>query len=213
MIPVSVQKAYDQWSATYDEVENKTRDLEKTACETVLSGIAFDTVIELGGGTGKNTSWLAERAKHVLSVDLSAEMQDVAKEKVTASNVQFNLADVNQKWSFGLLNADLITCSLILEHVEDLSSIFVQAKDHLESGAHLYVCELHPFKQYSGSKARFETEEGVHVLDCFVHNVTDYTNAAIQNDFSVEQIHEWFDDNDRTQIPRLISFLFRRNRS
>lgn len=207
---MSVQKAYDQWSATYDEVVNKTRDLEKLACETVLSDIAFDNVIELGGGTGKNTLWLAAHAKHVLSVDLSKEMQAVARKKVKTANIDFQLADVCQKWNLTVSNADLITCSLILEHVEDLNFIFAQAKDYLRIGAHFYVCELHPFKQYSGSKARFEAEDGVRVLDCFVHNLTDYTDAAIENDFSIDQIHEWFDDNDRAQIPRLVSFLFRR---
>ena len=57
---MSTQKLYDQWSATYDAVENPTRDLEKSACETVLSDLAFSRVLELGGGTGKNTAWLAE---------------------------------------------------------------------------------------------------------------------------------------------------------
>ena len=36
---MSTQNLYDQWSKTYDEVENKTRDLEKTACETVLGDV------------------------------------------------------------------------------------------------------------------------------------------------------------------------------
>ncbi|HEV8590901.1 MAG TPA: hypothetical protein VGQ55_02280, partial [Pyrinomonadaceae bacterium] len=82
--------------------------------------------------------------------------------------------------------------------------------EHLGSGGHFYICELHPVKQYAGNKARFETDDGVRVLDCFVHNVTDYTNAAVANGFSISRIEEWFDDGDRTQIPRLISFLFKR---
>jgi malonyl-CoA O-methyltransferase len=204
---MSVQKAYDLWSATYDEVENKTRDLEKRACEAILSTIEFDDVIELGGGTGKNTSWLAERAKKVLSVDLSEEMQAVAKQKVKAENVEFQTADINRPWNFHV--TDLITCSLILEHVEDLDLVFAQAREHLKPGGYFYICELHPFKQYSGSKARFETDGDVQVLDCFVHNVTDYTNAAMANGFSVARIDEWFDDDDRREIPRLLSFLFR----
>jgi predicted TPR repeat methyltransferase len=206
---MSVQKAYDQWSATYDEVENKTRDLEKRACETVLETIEFDNVIELGGGTGKNTGCLAERAKHVLSVDLSAEMQAIAKQKVTAANVEFRIADIKQNWDFG--RADLITCSLILEHVEDLGHVFTQAADHVLPGGHFYVCELHPFKQYAGSKAGFETSDGTRVLDCFVHNVTDYTDAAAANGFSIARIDEWFDDNDRSQIPRLLSLLYKKS--
>jgi ubiquinone/menaquinone biosynthesis C-methylase UbiE len=88
---MSTQKLYDQWSATYDSVDNKTRDLEKIACEDVLSEIAFTNVLELGAGTGKNTSWLAERAARVMSVDFSEEMQAVARAKVGDGMSSFGL--------------------------------------------------------------------------------------------------------------------------
>ena len=203
---------YDQWSATYDQVENKTRDLEKQACEEVLDRVRFKTVIEIGCGTGKNTSWLASRASRVISVDLSAEMQAVAMEKVQADNVGFVQGDVRGPWTFvdESETADLITCSLILEHVEDLEHVFREAFAHLSPGGRFYVCELHPFKQYTGSKARFEAGGATNVLDCYLHHVTDYTNAATASGFTIERIDEWFDDGDRTQNPRLISFLFRR---
>lgn len=205
---MSTQKLYDQWSATYDEVENKTRDLEKIACETVLADISFAQVLELGGGTGKNTAWLAERADRVLSVDFSEEMQAVARGKVRNSNVEFRRGDVLADWTFVDQDVDLITCSLILEHVEDLDHVFRQAGTVLPPGGHFYICELHPFKQYEGRKARFETEEGLQVTECFQHHVTDYTNAAKLNGFSIARMDEWFDEKDRGQIPRLISFLF-----
>ena len=60
---MSVQILYDRWSTTYDTVENKTRDLEKQACRTVLGDLRFKRVLELGAGTGKNTVWLAEHAE------------------------------------------------------------------------------------------------------------------------------------------------------
>ncbi|HKP68053.1 MAG TPA: class I SAM-dependent methyltransferase [Pyrinomonadaceae bacterium] len=205
---MSTQKLYDQWSATYDNVVNPTRDLEKTACETVLGSLRFARVLELGGGTGKSTSWLAERADQVLSVDFSPEMQAVAREKVRADNVEFRIADVREPWSFGEFVPDLITCSLILEHVEDLSFVFRQANATLADSGRFYICELHPFKQYEGSKARFETDEGLQVTDCFRHHVTDYTNAALANGFLIERIDEWFDNDDRTRTPRLMSFVF-----
>ena len=207
---MSTQKLYDQWSATYDEVENKTRDLEKHACGQVLSAVSFDNVIELGSGTGKNTKWLAERATHVVSVDLSEEMQSVARQKVKSRNVEFRHGDIRREWSFVESNVDLITCSLILEHVKDLHFVFQQASKALEPGGYFYICELHPFKQYAGSKARFETDEGPQVLDCFQHHVSDYTNAAEDSGFAITKIDEWFDDAGQAEIPRLISFLFRR---
>jgi len=205
---MSTQKLYDQWSATYDTVENKTRDLEKLACEKVLSEVPFTRVLELGGGTGKNTFYLAKTAARVLSVDFSEEMQAVARAKVKDANVVFRIGDVRKKWTFVDSKVDLITCSLILEHIEDLNHIFREAARILWPGGNFYICELHPFKQYEGSKARFETEDGLQVTECFQHHVSDYTSAAVENGFEIAGIDEWFDDNDRTKIPRLISFLF-----
>ena len=206
---MSVQKLYDQWSSTYDEVDNKTRDLEKIACEQVLSTISFDSVIELGSGTGKNTGWLAERSAKVVAVELSAEMQAVARRKVTGTNVEFRLGDITHEWDFIGAKADLITCSLILEHVEDLNFVFQQAVRSLKTQGHFYICELHPFKQYTGSKARFETDDGQQVLESFVHHLTDYTRAADAAGFTIAKVEEWFDDDDRSGVPRLVSFLFK----
>lgn len=201
------QALYDQWSATYDEVVNPTRDLEKRASRQLLSGVSFDSVIELGSGTGKNTSWLAERSKRVISVDLSEEMQRVAKAKVKAQNVEFRQRDIRQPWRFAS-PVDLITCSLILEHIEDLDHVFHEAARFLSMGGHFYICELHPYKQYAGSKARFESDSGLKVLECFRHHVSDYTNAASANGFAIERMDEWFDNDDRNATPRLLSFVF-----
>ena len=203
-----VGKLYYEWSATYDTVANPTRDLEKRACESLLGQHSFERVLELGGGTGKNTAWLAERSREVVSVDLSSEMQAVARKKVTAANVEFRIGDVTAAWNFGNV-FDLITCSLILEHVEDLRHIFSEAARVLIPGGRFYVCELHPFKQYKGSKARFESKEGLKVVECFTHHISDYTNAALISGFSIERIDEWFDGYDRSTVPRLLSLLFR----
>ncbi len=210
---MSTQALYNQWSATYDEVENKIRDLERIACQQLLSNISADSIIELGCGTGKNTEWLAEKATHLTCIDLSEEMMAKAKEKIRNNNVVFQQADINQPWLFTNRKADLITCSLILEHIEDLSFIFQQVKNHLKENGHFYICELHPFKQYNGSKARFETSGGTKVLTFFTHHITDYLTAATENNLTLLRMEEWFDDNDRSSIPRLISFVFGKNSS
>ncbi len=208
----STREAYNEWSATYDEVVNPTRDLEKLACESVLGDLSFGRVLELGGGTGKNTAWLADRSRELVSVDLSPEMQPIAREKVTAENVEFRIGDVTAAWDFGD-RFDLITCSLILEHIEDLGHIFQQAAHTLVPGGRFYICELHPVKQYAGAKARFETAEGLKVLECYTHHVSDFTNAATSAGLSIERIDEWFDEGDRTGLPRLVSFVFASERT
>lgn len=209
---MSTQKLYDQWSATYDAVENKTRDLEKLACEHVLSDVEFETVMELGGGTGKNTAWLARRSKRVVSIELSEQMQAIARSKVQNPNVEFRLGDIREPWPSVAGVVDLITCSLILEHIEHLAPIFGRAFNTLKPNGYFYICELHPFKQYRGSKARFEAGGETKVLDCYRHNFTDYTDAALAAGYSISKVDEWFDEGDRSQIPRLVSFLFTNKR-
>ena len=206
---MSVQRSYDSWSSTYDTVENKTRDLEKFACREILEEIPFETVIELGCGTGKNTEWLVTKAKHVTAVDLSEEMQTIARAKIRADNVQFRQADIKRPWHFAASTADLITCSLILEHIQDLDFVFGQASQRLNPNGHFYICELHPFKQYEGTKARFETGDGLEIVECYTHNVSDYFRAAEKAGLTLCRFDEWFDDGDRTRVPRLASFLLR----
>lgn len=205
---MTTQSLYNEWAATYDSVENPTRDLEMVACRQTLGPLSFKSVLELGAGTGKNTIWLAEKAAHVTAVELSSEMQAVAKGRIRAENVSFELGDITKSWNFAAYTYDLITFSLVLEHVSDLGFIFENAFRRLTAGGHMYVCELHPFKQYSGSKARFDSNEGVKVLECFTHHISDYMSAARGAGFSLAGFEEWFDDSDRAGVPRLASFLF-----
>jgi ubiquinone/menaquinone biosynthesis C-methylase UbiE len=208
---MSTQNLYNQWSFTYDEMENKTRDLEKMAGQKVLSTLDFETVLELGCGTGKNTEWLSKKAKQLLAVDLSEEMMAKAKEKVADSNVEFRQADITKPWNFVSTNPDLITCSLIVEHIKDIHFIFQEVANVIKPDGYFYLCELHPYKQYSGSKARFETEKGTEVLECFVHHVSEYFDAGVKNNFNCIALNEWFDEDDKNNMPRLISFLFKKN--
>ncbi len=204
------QQAYNVWANNYDAVINKTRDLEAAALRSVLSEIDFQTVLEIGCGTGKNTGWLLKKAKRVVGADFSEEMLKRAKKKITADYVEFIQTDIRKKWNFSEKQFDLVTCSLILEHIEDIEFVFRQAGSVLQSGGLFYIGELHPFKQYQGSKARFDTASGVHELECFVHHIADFYAAGKNNNFDCVELNEWFDDDDRTTIPRLLTIVFQK---
>lgn len=202
------QEAYNRWSATYDTVINKTRDVEAMAFRILLSTIQFSEVIELGCGTGKNTEWLSKRATKVTAVDFSEEMQNEARKKITTPNVDFVIADVTKPWAFVKRNVQLVSCSLVLEHIENLDFVFQQASSCLQDDGFFYVGELHPFKQYQGSKARFDDKSRLFTLDCFTHHISDYMEAASKNKFSCLSVREWFDEEK--SIPRIVSFLFQK---
>ncbi|WP_162426137.1 class I SAM-dependent DNA methyltransferase [Pontibacter pudoricolor] len=206
----SIQKAYNSWAAQYDTNQNRTRDLEGKGLRTTLATIDFERVLEIGCGTGKNTVWLQEKATHVTAVDFSEEMLTKAKQKIASDSVQFVQADITNNWSFIDKKYELITFSLVLEHIANLEPIFRKASEVLVSGGHVYIGELHPFKQYTGSKARFDTENGQQILECYTHHISDFTQAAKQHGFIVADINEFFDDNDRSQLPRILTVLLQK---
>ena len=203
---MNTQEAYNRWAESYDNVVNKTRDLEQQAAKHSLDAADFSKVIELGCGTGKNTLWIAEKSGGLLAVDFSEEMMNIARQKISAPHVRFMQADITKQWNFE--KATLITCSLVLEHIENLDFIFQQVNASLENGGSFYVCELHPYKQLQASRAKFEHEGKLIELEYFVHHISDFFTAARKNKLQCIQLQEWFDDNDRTDIPRLVSFLF-----
>lgn len=203
---MNVQQAYNAWSETYDTVENKTRDLEARAIRVSVAGSDLD-ILEIGCGTGKNTEYLQTIAKSVTAVDFSEDMLVMASMKNWAGNVAFQRLDLRENWNLPDGSYDLITCSLALEHIENIDFVFSEANRVLRTGGRFYFGELHPFKQYQGSKARFETGAGVFELECFVHHVAEFFAAAANNNFAVAELHEWFDDGDKAQIPRLLTMI------
>ncbi len=205
---MTIDKAYNSWADNYDAVENKTRDLEKIAAKQTLGKYSYATVVELGCGTGKNTEWLAEKANSIIGLDFSPDMLLKAKEKIKSDKVQFQQADLTKPWDIKDNYADLLSCSLTLEHISDLDYIFSEGFKKLKSEGIFFICELHPFKQYTGSKAMFENENGIMELEVFTHHVSEYINAAINSGFKILELKEWFDSDDKTDIPRLISLVF-----
>ncbi|APG60951.1 class I SAM-dependent methyltransferase [Christiangramia salexigens] len=207
---MKIDKAYDLWSSQYDTNKNKTRDLDKLITQKILKEIRFSKVLELGCGTGKNTQWLSLKADEILAVDFSSEMLQIAKTKINRENVSFVIADITKDWDFISLKPDLITCNLILEHIEDLSFIFSSAYSCLKEDGYFFISELHPFKQYKGTKARFDTEIGLIELKAFTHHISEFIHAAKDAGFLLSELNEFFEEDDPEHPPRLISFLFQK---
>ena len=205
---MNIQNAYNEWSGTYDTNENLTRDLDAQVTRETLASLRFNSILEIGCGTGKNTSFLAKVGAKVEAVDFSAGMIEKAKEKVKAENVTSSMVDITHTWRFENQSFDLITCNLVLEHIADLSHIFSEAARTLQPNGRFFINELHPFKQYQGTKARFERADQTIEVDAFVHHISDFINAASVNGLKMVQLSEYWHETDDDKPPRLVSFLF-----
>ena len=174
-----VAGAYDRWAASYDDAPNATRDLDAAVVRAAPLAVDGRDVLELGCGTGKNTAWLAERARRVVAMDFSAGMLDAARRRVRSDTVRFVQHDVTEAWPVAAATVDVVIGNLVLEHVRDVAPVFAEAARVLRAGGRLFACELHPFRQLRGGQAHFTdaaTGETVHV-PAFTHAVSDYVNA------------------------------------
>ncbi|MDQ6833187.1 MAG: methyltransferase domain-containing protein [Chloroflexota bacterium] len=203
-----VRTAYTEWAATYDTDRNLTRDLDQMVTRTVLAERRYRVILEIGCGTGKNTHLLARISDHVHAIDFSEGMLAQARAKQFGPAVTFSVADLTQSWPCAGQSVDLIACNLVLEHIADLSFVFAEAARTLAPAGHLFICELHPFKQYLGSKAAFQRDEACIEPPTFVHHVSDFLDAAARAGFILNSFKEWWHDDDQQTLPRLVSFMF-----
>jgi malonyl-CoA O-methyltransferase len=207
---MSIQDSYNEWSEIYDSNENLTRDLDEKVTREKLANLRFQSILEIGCGTGKNTIFLAQLGERVHALDFSEGMIEKAREKVTATKVRFEMADLTQKWNCVNAAYDLVVCNLVLEHIQDLSHIFSEAARVLERGGKIFINELHPFRQYQGTKARFERKEATIEVEAFVHHMSDFTNAASASSLKLVSLNEYWHTADEGKPPRLVSLLFQK---
>lgn len=205
---MNIQNAYNEWSDTYDADENRTRDLDQEVTRHRLSGLQFESILEVGCGTGKNTSFFAQLGRQLYAVDFSEGMIARAREKVRADHVHFSTMDISSPWKFENESFELIICNLVLEHVQDLKPIFSEAARTLRSNGTFFINELHPFRQYEGTRARFYRAEKKIEVQAFLHHISDFLKAAAASHLSLIDLDEYWHETDQNKSPRLLSLTF-----
>lgn len=202
------QTAYTNWSATYDTDRNLTRDLDAAVTREVLAGKHFDSVLEIGCGTGKNTVELARVSSRVLALDFSEGMLEQAKEKVPTGQVTFAMANLTQPWPCPAGWAEFINCNLVLEHIQDLGPIFAEVQRALKVGGQFFVSELHPVKQAQGKQATFKQGDSAILIEAFTHPVEEFRREAETHGLRIISFKELWHTEDAGKPPRLAVFVF-----
>jgi ubiquinone/menaquinone biosynthesis C-methylase UbiE len=208
---MKIQEAYNEWSHTYDSDDNATRDLDQVAIRRVLGKLYFKSIIEVGCGTGKNTELLARIGGSVQALDFSAGMLARARKKLgRLPNVSFSAADITKRWPCARQSANLVTCNLVLEHIQELSPVFSEAARALAKGGCLFISELHPFRQYQGIVAKYRRGRQTTRIPAFVHHLSDFLEPARNSGLVLKALQEWWHEKDEGKPPRLVTLLFER---
>ncbi|HYV14091.1 MAG TPA: class I SAM-dependent methyltransferase [Pyrinomonadaceae bacterium] len=100
-----------------------------------------ENALEIGCGTGTFARQLAARCRHVIGIDLSAEMIRVARSRSSRfENLEFELADV-MSWKFPRSHFDFICSIATLHHLEQ-RELLPKIKDALKSGGVFVLLDL-----------------------------------------------------------------------
>jgi ubiquinone/menaquinone biosynthesis C-methylase UbiE len=208
---LSVRAAYDMWAETYDACENATRDLDALVLRAQPFELTGAHVVEIGCGTGKNTVWLASEAAEVVALDFSGNMIHTARERVRSERVRFIEHDIRQPWPIPEDFADLVTCDLVLEHIEDIRPLFGHARRVMRPGGTLFISELHPYRQLLGKQARFaDASANMVYVPAFAHDTAAFVEAGLSAGLQLTQLAEWRDEGaPATGVPRLLTLTFK----
>jgi len=210
----SIACAYDRWSQVYDVDANATRDLDALVLRAQSSEFKGCDVLELGCGTGKNTEWLALYARQILALDFSDGMLDKARARLDGvERVRFVLHDLRQPWPVEEASRDRVLSNLVLEHIEDLRSIFAQAARVLRPGGSFLLSELHPFRQLQGAGAKFVRPEDalVEPVRAFLHDVSEFVSAGFAAGLELRMLEEWRDAGaERASVPRILAMTWQK---
>lgn len=180
--------AYAQWAPTYDDPDNGLFAMDQPIIDEILDGLPVGTALDAACGTGRLTARLAARGFRVTGVDSSAEMLEVAKNRVFGG--EFLVGD------FGSLPlpagaVDLVTTALALTHVPNLGPVYAEFARVLQPGGDLIVSDVHPDLILLGSTVKVTGRDGgAWLATTHRHGLGDHLRAALAARFTVMRCEE-----------------------
>jgi ubiquinone/menaquinone biosynthesis C-methylase UbiE len=91
----TITKWYEALSAGYDELYGEEQNKKHAKVLQVIGKRKFNTVLDVGCGTGKLLELIAPRTKLALGIDLSVQMLSKGKQGKTSLGIQWIRADAS----------------------------------------------------------------------------------------------------------------------
>lgn len=140
--PYSYQRAFDAWSAVYDEQLNPLLALEQRYLLQMLPVVQGRDVVDIGCGTGRLLHVFAEKApKTIIGIDPSPEMLRKAAAKFMPG-IDLRLGSCTNL-PLPDLSVDIVLASFVLSYVSDIRAFAQELNRIARPGAHIFVTDMH----------------------------------------------------------------------
>lgn len=207
----SIREGYDRWSQVYDHDSNPLLPLEEPVVRAAIGNqIAGLSVLELGCGTGRHTSWLGAAGANITAVDFSPGMLEQARKKPHTDKASFLIHDLHEPLPFVDQQFDLVVSGLVLEHIRDLALFFTEARRVLRPGGRMVASNMHPAMFLRGAQARFTDPDSGEVVQpgSIVHSVGSLVMAAVRAGFEITDVGEHAADQAHAaKYPRAARYI------
>jgi SAM-dependent methyltransferase len=195
---VDVRSGYGEWVDTYEDTVQDAMDIE--LLERLETVDWAGEVADLGCGTGRSGSWLAQRGVEAIDgVDLTPEMLERARER----GVYRRLIEADVAAS-GLPDDayDLVVTSLVDEHLADLRPLYAEAARVAKPGAAYVLVGYHPqFMMASGMPTHYDSASGEPVaIETHLHQLSDHVKAAHAAGWTLAEAEERLIDDTWVEL-------------
>ena len=187
--PVSARAGYDLWAPHYALDANPLLALQQRSMEPMLPPIRGRRVVDLACGTGRWLERVAARAPRAfVGIDFSFAMLQRARQ-VPELRGHIFCGDCS---SLPLCDrcADVVLCSLALDHIPDLMAFARAVARIADDGAVLLLSEFHPDAHRRGWKRTFQSGNETFELEVTPRDLDDVHSAFESAGFRLEQHEE-----------------------
>jgi malonyl-CoA O-methyltransferase len=192
----SVRHGYDRWAEVYDDDANPLIALEEPHIRQAIGDVRGLSVLDVGCGTGRHSTWLAEAGANVTAIDFSQGMLDRARRKPEASIIRFVVHDITQPLPFKDSSFDIVISGLVLEHIHDLTKFFDEIRRVTRLRGRAIISAMHPAMFLRGSQARFTDPTSGQIVQpgSVNHPLGKMIMTTLQAGFSLEEVEEYAPD-------------------
>jgi SAM-dependent methyltransferase len=187
---VDVRTGYGEWVATYERTVEDEMDIALLDALATPDWPMLQRAADLGCGTGRTGAWLRRHGVGVIDgVDLTPEMLAVAGSKgVYRRLVEADLAATGLEASA----YDLVTVSLVDEHLLDLRPLYQEAFRLAAPDGLLVLVAYHPhFIMASGMPTHYTNAAGESVaIATHLHLVSDHIAAGLEAGWALAEMKE-----------------------
>ena len=183
-----ISRMYDLWAASYDS-PNMLVAMERNVLLDLAGNVKGKRVLDAGCGTGRWSLKFAKKSAKVFGRDISKKMIAKAVAKSSGLDIEYKVGDLN-KLHFPRNSFDFVICSLVLDHIKNLNSVFKEFNRVLKKGGICLITTVDPFTPLDVVGARFVHKGRIVWLPSFSHSFEEYFNVIKANHFEIIDLRE-----------------------